>query len=556
MISEAQKSFIPQRLKNYYTDFELQKEGYCYRIYSVKSLLDGKTYHAHVLDTNNEFYQKNPNLATTQFIRELVYLGVFARDYVQIESIEFSEPALGYITEPLMDPHQLKYNELLETIEECKRLTNQLLICLETIHDSLDVPLRLTSKNISWTADRQRFFLTDPSNIISTHHKINDDFEFERKLQRNNFNESEQIYSIGLTILQLKGAKESDLDYLSGIKNRKSYQPALQTAIKELNISESISALVQRMLDPQETNRLKREELSGESNKKDAETQEPDLKPLIQSKTMLDETKMTLADTLKSTKDSNDTEIQSSERVQISPPDRFPFSAIGIVRYYREETQEIFWGTGTLIGPNIVLTAAYNLFDLRTNKYHTKVEFVLLENPGLKTFEIESCYVPEQWRNANTENGDDMIFNFGVVVLKEPIGKSVGYLGLHVSETSAPLKWKKFNLVGYPKDKVAEKENCYELWGGTSSVAFDSSQNMLLYDIQTDLGQGGAALYYENDKGEYYVVGLHTGAYSKDEKFGTWIKPEYFNEISKCIQASGGEFKISSFNPKHKLKTA
>lgn len=53
---------------------------------------------------------------------------------------------------------------------------------------------------------------------------------------------------------------------------------------------------------------------------------------------------------------------------KLKTPLEFPYSCIGIVTFYIKSTS--YFSTGTIVGENLILTAAHSCFDLIKGKGH------------------------------------------------------------------------------------------------------------------------------------------------------------------------------------------
>jgi len=137
-------------------------------------------------------------------------------------------------------------------------------------------------------------------------------------------------------------------------------------------------------------------------------------------------------------------------RIQVTKTEEWPYSVHGVVAMtFNGHTA---WGTGTLIGPNIVLTAGHNLYDHthRCVPDRKSIQFLPAINGQVLPFgavEVEQYFISPEF--VKEDNQD-----FGLLVLKEPIGDVTGYFGLACLEENE-LKTKKINVTGYPGDKVA-----------------------------------------------------------------------------------------------------
>jgi len=118
------------------------------------------------------------------------------------------------------------------------------------------------------------------------------------------------------------------------------------------------------------------------------------------------------------------------------------------------------WGTGVLIGPNIVLTAGHNLYDYQKEVYADaeSIQFLSGMNGQALPFgqaQVDKYFVSPSYIKEGKED-------YGILILKEPIGDITGYYGLVCLEPEE-IKRKRINVTGYPCDKVASKPNCYEM---------------------------------------------------------------------------------------------
>lgn len=85
-------------------------------------------------------------------------------------------------------------------------------------------------------------------------------------------------------------------------------------------------------------------------------------------------------------------------------------------------------GTGSLIGPNVVLTCAHNVFQANIKKDHTDIEFLpapiareTKNGPG-KGFKVKKSIVPSQYRemdyNCPDLTNQGLLFDFAVLILE------------------------------------------------------------------------------------------------------------------------------------------
>ena len=191
-------------------------------------------------------------------------------------------------------------------------------------------------------------------------------------------------------------------------------------------------------------------------------------------------------------------------RERIEKTAEWPNSVHGLVAVDFDNTR--CWGTGILIGPNIVLTAAHNLYDF-DKRIYAKLETMQFL-PGINGQQLPFGFVEvEQYfisPNYITERTED----YAILILKEPIGYETGYFGLACLEPEE-LVHKVIHLYGYPYDKVASKPNTYEMWGTKGMIAdINIDRGAITYFIETSSGQDGSGIWYQEGE-DFYVCGVH-----------------------------------------------
>ena len=235
----------------------------------------------------------------------------------------------------------------------------------------------------------------------------------------------------------------------------------------------------------------------------------------------------------------------NDQRIRYQFTNTFPRSVHGVIKIETSNANECFWGTGIMIGPELVLTAAHNLYDDQKphRKKYSRISFYPAMNEDeapFGKFDVDEFYVPASYILHQRE-GDDGIASddYGLLVLKHPIGEKTGFFGLHVADQEL-LKGKEIQIIGYPGDKVKEKPETYEQWGMKGTVLeVDEDRYLLHYDLMTSPGQDGSGVFYEKNQDQFYVVGLHVGV-STSKGLGTaiWMTKERLQTLQGWIKTA------------------
>ena len=246
--------------------------------------------------------------------------------------------------------------------------------------------------------------------------------------------------------------------------------------------------------------------------------------------------------------------VDREVRTRFEKTSTFPYSVHGLVRVDPGNGSYIT-GTGILIGPDFVLTAAHNIYDVKGSKQkYASIEFI----PGINEqeipfgiFKVVESYVPSEF--LKTWEKED----FALLVLDGAPGNLAGYFGLHVAEKEIiKEKIKGLHVIGYPgyvrtkdernKLKFLSAKGRHQLWGmgGDGWLEVDKKNGEFLINysnIMTTGGQSGSGVfYYDEVTGEYYVIGVHILGRGGESGYSsaTWITNTRFGQIEKwMIQA-------------------
>jgi len=204
--------------------------------------------------------------------------------------------------------------------------------------------------------------------------------------------------------------------------------------------------------------------------------------------------------------------LGDDERVRIDDTSAFPWRAIAWLELFDEGGQPSGHCTGTLIGPDALLTAAHCLWNRDTGAFVRDIAVVPGKSGDLEPFGFEwalNWWVPD----AYIDSGGSDLWDWGVVKLNaDGLGQSVGWFQV-AQLTTATLSRIDFQpaIVGYPADK--EGDDASTMWGGIKDEFLRVGPHDLFHEIDTFPGESGSAIFSANtsDMGIFgLIVGVHT----------------------------------------------
>ncbi len=219
----------------------------------------------------------------------------------------------------------------------------------------------------------------------------------------------------------------------------------------------------------------------------------------------------------------------SSEKVS-SPQSTWPHRVFGYLKLtFKDLNGEYLTcgGTGFLVGPCHVLTAAHNLFDHEHSYgWATTVLFYPAYHENRAPFSNyygAALLVPNDWRKEipggvseqeKKRLGDKRRnWDIGMVVLdksereEEWIGDKIGWVGILQDNSEDRLQGRPITLSGYPGDK-AEASKQIEMWEMTHDIK-SVTEETLRYWIDTYPGNSGSPVWSHREDQDL-IVGIHS----------------------------------------------
>jgi TPR repeat protein/V8-like Glu-specific endopeptidase len=189
---------------------------------------------------------------------------------------------------------------------------------------------------------------------------------------------------------------------------------------------------------------------------------------------------------------------QQDGRQRIIETTKWPYCFLGQLSMFFSRGE--YGGSGILVGPQHMLTAAHNVFDLDKKEWSHKIIVRLGLNDMVAPFDeipVSRAYTFNKWIQEK-----DAKFDLALLVLEKPIGLKTGWCGL-LCLSDKELLDHHVNITGYPGDKGFN-----QLWGMRHTIKKVKSEQ-LFYDIDTYSGQSGSGIWI-NKWCSPYTVGIHT----------------------------------------------
>ena len=246
---------------------------------------------------------------------------------------------------------------------------------------------------------------------------------------------------------------------------------------------------------------------------------------------------------------------------------KYPYRANGvIVAIYRADdgSQTKTIGSGTLISPKHVITAAHNIYAIhKEGSLNIRVGFAEAVHffPGvsLKDFRRHTPYGTHyatkifkapKYKGLNLQDGKnawlhDMQHDWAMITLNKDIGRKVGYIKLH-APNNKELGSKVYHVCGYPtshKSKYLPKElentdyfeNMYYDYNRNKRCVSKVSDEIFGHDLDIWVGMSGAAIWEKHASGlkACGIVSFHYNG----KNYANRITPEKYKQFMQWMKS-------------------
>ena len=189
------------------------------------------------------------------------------------------------------------------------------------------------------------------------------------------------------------------------------------------------------------------------------------------------------------------------------------------------------YGSASLVGPNLALTAAHCVFDVNNNNtpypnwnLYAAYNGGIYQNATVTGWKVVYAY--EGWKQTHDSN-----YDIALCVLYENVGDEVGYYGVRLYNSNSGLNGIYTDLLGYPSDTnygfLSYGPYQYRAPGQITSV----SDMSFKHNCFTVKGFSGGPLVHATDV--FQVVGVGVGyTQAGKEGFATKITENMYNLIA------------------------
>jgi V8-like Glu-specific endopeptidase len=217
----------------------------------------------------------------------------------------------------------------------------------------------------------------------------------------------------------------------------------------------------------------------------------------------------------------------------------FPASAIVMIEQYTGDVLSTLC-TGTMIGPNVVLTTGHCVF-FPPHGFGTAIAVVPGVDGDEEPFGFQwaaEVWVPQEWFGQQA-----MEWDYALLLLpNDDLGNATGWMEIGVL-SDASLSAPDFNptIYGYPFDKPPRT-----MWSSTLPSFLEVDQFILSHQLDTFQGQSGSAIWRESDQ---LIVGIHFGSLP-NTNLASRIDNQMLDDLLQACAGRGCQFSYSRETPR------
>jgi V8-like Glu-specific endopeptidase len=212
----------------------------------------------------------------------------------------------------------------------------------------------------------------------------------------------------------------------------------------------------------------------------------------------------------------------------------WPYSMHGHMTMTFDRTS--FTGSGVMVGPHHVLTAAHNLYNRNSKSWAKDVLFACGRQEEMHFGANKGCIllVSSKWCDPSLSPTKADDYDLGMVILDTCIGDFTGWAGLFCAPNIL-LENHDVSVTGYPADKGKGTKTSTQMWTMKGAIK-EMGDNLLHYPITTFVGNSGGGIWGEwSDYPGFYTAGIHVQKDGEHNK-GVRISRDKFDQIVSWIK--------------------